>query len=80
MHLYTPLESGKATGKGAAEVIRKAIESNETVNIILATGKKTPKELKHGKNKRVLRTLASFTVYAIGMRRGICARLTNNRN
>jgi glucosamine-6-phosphate deaminase len=34
----TPVELGKAAGKAAAEVIRKAIESNGTANIILATG------------------------------------------
>ena len=35
---YTPLELGKAAGAYAAEIIRKAIESNGTANIILATG------------------------------------------
>ena len=34
----TPVELGKAAGTGAAELIRKAIESNGTANIILATG------------------------------------------
>lgn len=34
----TPVELGKAAGKAAAEGIRKAIESNGTANIILATG------------------------------------------
>jgi glucosamine-6-phosphate deaminase len=34
----TPVESGKAAGANAAAFIRKAIESNGTANIILATG------------------------------------------
>jgi glucosamine-6-phosphate deaminase len=34
----TPVELGKAAGADAAEFIRKAIESNGTANIILATG------------------------------------------
>ncbi len=34
----TPVELGKAAGTGAAELIHKAIESNGTANIILATG------------------------------------------
>ena len=34
----TPPEFGKAAGTYAAEIIRKAIESNGTANIILATG------------------------------------------
>ena len=33
-----PVELGKAAGKAAAELIRKAIETNGTANIILATG------------------------------------------
>ena len=34
----TPVELGKAAGSDAADLIRKAIESNGTANIILATG------------------------------------------
>ena len=34
----TPVKLGKAAGTDAAELIRKAIESNGTANIILATG------------------------------------------
>src|SRR4026207_1596249 len=34
----TPVELGKAAGTDAAALIRKAIESNGTANIILATG------------------------------------------